>query len=124
MLFKNEAEFNARMRAMFRHCGLQCLHIREADVPGPSDLVVWHGQQLVAWIELKIDNEEVRPSQKEFLRDRQLEGCLALVFRFRNGPDHIEAHLANQDKPFATVEVGDPDWFDRLLRWNSLFVNE
>lgn len=123
--FRNETEFNSWMREVLRSAGLGCLHIREADIPGPSDLIIWKGPRIIAWIELKIDDEPVRPSQKEFLRERRKEGSLALVFRFKSEAEEIEVCMAEQTAPFATVDVRDPaNWADRLTRWNELFTGK
>ena len=66
-----ETEFNRQMREVLRAQGMRCLHIREADQPGVLDLIVWTVIPLPRtpprWLELKIGDEEVRPSQVDFM---------------------------------------------------------
>ena len=120
----DETEFNGRMRVIFRSQGLNVLHIREADVPGPADLIVWRGRELLAWVELKVDEEEVRISQIEFLRDRRAEADNAYVFRYMNRsqlirvyrPQVVEASSAW--KPLAVVPM-TIDWPKHLEAWNT-----
>lgn len=67
--FVSETQFNAALRDVLRGQGLKVLHLRECDQDGPSDLIVWRGIMVLAWAELKMNNEPLRPSQKEFLRE-------------------------------------------------------
>jgi hypothetical protein len=64
----DEGVFNADYRSLLRLHGLSVLHVRETDIPGAFDLCIWRGTRLLGWSELKIGNEELRPSQKEFAR--------------------------------------------------------
>lgn len=76
-----EIDFNSSMRSTLRLHGLNALHIREAEVPGPSDLIVWKGDKIIVWAELKVDDEPLRPSQVEFMRARDNESGNAVVIR-------------------------------------------
>lgn len=81
--FTDETAFNKWLRSRIRGRGYQCIHVREADAPGPLDLVVWQGGRLVGWFELKLDDREVETSQKEFMRQCNREGVRNYVIRFR-----------------------------------------
>lgn len=77
---KDEGEFNALMRAAFRAQGLGAIHIREADSPGPSDLLVWSGSEILGWVELKIDGKPLEVSQVEFMREQDSLSGNCFVF--------------------------------------------
>lgn len=108
MRFENETKFNEAVRNLLTARGLQCVHVREAHKPGPLDLVVWWGRILVAWIELKVDDEEVRPSQKEFIRDNPKS---SLVLRWSN---EREVLYVSEGHPEGKAHYG--------LTWDQ-FVN-
>lgn len=118
MHFDSEAEFNTAVRGVLRGRGLQCIHVREADVPGPLDLVVWLGRALVCWIELKIDDQEVRPSQKEFIRDN---GNNCIVMRWLNDRQIIQVWFASMrltDPPYRmTWQEFANEWSPKLFVW-------
>jgi hypothetical protein len=80
-----EKDFNATMRICLRGRGLEAIHIVEADLPGPADLIVYHGATIIAWLELKIDDEALRPSQVEFLRRHDKLSGNAFVVRMAGG---------------------------------------
>ena len=86
MHFKNETEFNAAVRGVFRTWEWGCVHVREADTPGVLDLVAWKPNR-VWWIELKVDDEEIRSSQLEFIRDHPR---VSSVFRWRSTTEILE----------------------------------
>lgn len=108
---RSETAFNADLREVLRMtAGFSALHVREADLPGVFDLLVT--EKLAAgalprplrflWLELKVGNEEVRPSQVNFHRDRTALGESCLIGRLREnhavalsslGPVHETEHL-------------------------------
>lgn len=94
---------NVLMQIM-RAQGLQALHIVEADKPGPADVLVWSGSEIMGWVECKVDDRAVEVSQREFLRERDAESGLAFVFRL------------SQDEALIRIYKGD----NRL--WNKLSV--
>lgn len=112
-----ETEFNAAFRAVLRTQGLGGLHIREADQPGVSDLVVWQGRSLQAWAELKVDDRAVEPQQMQFLQERETESGSAYVIRFNNNTG-----LTYVARPLSTglvmVDVF-PNF--RLVKWKEFF---
>lgn len=63
-----ETPFNAMLRVALKRQNLKCIHIRETENPGVLDLIVYKGSWLVAWVELKVADEKVRPSQIDFMR--------------------------------------------------------
>lgn len=79
---QEETKFNSDFRAVLRAQGLGNLHIREADEPGASDLVVWQGRTILAWAELKVNDREVESQQYQFLMQRETEGGNAYVIRY------------------------------------------
>lgn len=108
----NETKFNAELRAVLRVQGLQALHIREADQPGVSDLVVWRGRALVAWLELKIDDHEVEPQQEQFQKDRLKEGAEAYIVRLIGVvPSQVMvARYSEVYREFVTIAIV-PDFY-------------
>jgi uncharacterized protein YkuJ len=109
--FTDETAFNKWLRSRIRGRGYQCLHVREADMPGPLDLVVWSSntfvegvrQDLVSWIELKLDDREVETSQLEFLRTQHREGVKACVVRYRNDTEIFEVAQMDRGGKLRTV---------------------
>jgi hypothetical protein len=85
---RSETAFNADFREVLKAQGLGVLHIRETDTPGAFDLLVtivrldWPPQHV--WIELKVMDEEMRPSQVNFHRERKALDELTLVARLLN----------------------------------------
>ena len=115
--FKDETEFNGAVRDVFTAHGLRCVHVREAHTPGPLDLVVWRGRVMVAWIELKIDNEEVRPSQKEFIRADPAR-CIILRWRTKEQAVFIEWPDLPKAPPYRlTWNEFRGDWSRHLAEW-------
>lgn len=76
----DEAWFNSEMRSVLRAQGLQCAHVRETDTPGFSDLLIWAGSEIVAFVELKIDGKPLETSQVEFLRAQDAMAGNAYMF--------------------------------------------
>lgn len=131
---KDEGEFNALMRAVFRAQGLGAIHIREADSPGPSDLLVWSGSEILGWVELKIDGKPLEVSQVEFLRERDTESGNAYVFNLQRSvgrvfmlrsPNHVwTRHLEAMqvlDDQGALENVSWKNWFWRNKRTESRY---
>jgi hypothetical protein len=84
----NETQFNAELRAIMRVQGLGVLHIREADQPGASDLVVWQGLRPTSvWVELKVGEHTVEPHQWQFLEDRVREGFDCFTVTLSTNPN-------------------------------------
>lgn len=102
----NETKFNAELRAVLRSQGLGVLHIREADQPGPADLVIWQGPRLVAWVELKFGDHDTEPHQEQFIKARELEGGNAYVFTLWEDGE-------------MSVDIWDPKW-EGLGDWVTL----
>ena len=71
---QEETDFNWHMRQALLQQGYFAMHIREANYPGPADLIVYHNQNeaqvIDAWVELKVGSDwsGIRPSQREFMR--------------------------------------------------------
>ena len=85
MQFKNETELNRSFRSTLTLQGMRARHIRESDHPGTFDLLVYVGSRIVAWVELKIDDGKLEPSQKEFARDTDpFCGCCYVARGFRD----------------------------------------
>lgn len=93
---KDEGEFNALMRATFRAQGLGAIHIREADSPGPSDLLVWSVSEILGWVELKHNWKPLEVSQVEFLREQDTRSGNAYVFNYDGAKGMIQM-LRGQD---------------------------
>lgn len=111
--FTDETAFNKWLRSQIRGRGYQCIHVREADFPGPLDLVVWkrrtcvgcdHSTDRVFWIELKLDDRVVEPSQIEFMRAQQREGVSYCVVRYRHDTEIFEvSRLDREAKKLETI---------------------
>jgi hypothetical protein len=100
--FKDETTFNKWLRSRIRGRGFQCLHIREADVPGPLDLLAWKPGHMV-WIELKLDDREVEPSQIEFLRTQRRKGVRACVVRYWNDTERFQVEQMDRDGKLGAI---------------------
>jgi hypothetical protein len=85
--FKDETALNKHLRSRIKGLGFQCVHVKETDTPGPLDLLAWKGTFYV-WIELKLDDERVRESQREFIRTQYKEGVRAFVVRYWNDTEN------------------------------------
>lgn len=115
---RSEAEFNADLREVLKSQGLGALHIRETDNPGAYDLLItlplpgWPPQHL--WAELKILDEELRPSQRAFQRERSQLEEVTLIIRLRD-KNSIEIRSGSDYKRYLTV----PDF--HLLEWVKTF---
>lgn len=94
---RSETAWNADLREVLRAQGLGAIHIRETDTPGAFDLLITetHTRLLrgvdrsmphrFMWLELKLWDEEIRPSQRTFARSHYEAGELLLVARLRAG---------------------------------------
>lgn len=79
----DEGEFSLHWRNHLRRTGLVVLCVWEADERGVSDLVILDpSHKVLAWAELKVNDEALRPSQVEFLRARDRECGNAFVVRY------------------------------------------
>lgn len=123
-----ESDFNSALRRVLRLQGLRVIHIVEADETGVSDLEVWLGNTILAWMELKVDNEKLRPSQVEFLRERDRESGNAFVVRLAGNTGVLSVERPplvtgwstdNKDLMVLhrTMRHGDFDWGPALSRW-------
>lgn len=86
-IIRDETELNRSVRQALRQSGLSVVHIRETDVPGATDLVIWKGTEIMGWMELKMNDEAVRKSQIEFMNDRRKESDRVYVGRFHTNED-------------------------------------
>ncbi len=118
----SETEFNKTLRGVLSMHGLVAIHIKEAHFPGVADLLVFKGRQIKAWLELKIDDEEVRPSQREFLRLRDKEAGNAYTLRYMSRTGNILVFRADAESPMATVKLDAP-WEYNLDKWNEVRMN-
>lgn len=116
---ESETEFNARLRSVMRSQGLGAIHIRDASVVGVPDLVVYEEEHLLAWTELKYDDEEVRPSQVEFLRAHRN----SYVLRYSGKTENILVFRQANQLPMATVKIGI-DWKTNLMAWNKYWTDK
>lgn len=116
---KDEGEFNASLRGAMRAQGLGALHIREADSPGPSDLIVWSAAEILGWVELKIDNKPLEVSQREFLREQGAKGGNCFVFDLDRKGSRI-VMLRGADPHWVELEIIDRT--DNLhIPWKNWF---
>lgn len=80
---RSETAFNADLREVLKAQGLGALHIRETDTPGAFDLLctypLWAASHF--WVELKIMDEPLRPSQITFQRERSSEAMFVMHLR-------------------------------------------
>ena len=115
----SETKFNAELRAVLRAQGLRALHIREADQPGASDLVVWQGREILAWAELKVFPNTAEPHQTQFLEERQVEGGNAYVITLMGhvGRHHVQIAVLQFGKWVVTDVVTNYHKYD----WRSYF---
>lgn len=114
-----EAQFNKDLRTILRRHGMVAIWVREADVVGVADLLVFKGQQIKAWLELKVDDEEVRPSQREFLRARDAEAGNAFVLRYISHTGNILVFRADAETPMAIARLESP-WGEYLDTWRAI----
>jgi hypothetical protein len=114
-----ETDFNRWLRGVLAAQGLEAIHIKEAHFPGVADLLIFKGQQIVAWAELKVNDEEVRPSQREFLRARDAEAGNAYVLRYMPATGNVMVFRAAAEAPMATVKLMSA-WEQNFNRWNEI----
>lgn len=100
-----------------RSQGLGCLHIREADLPGPTDLLVWEDRTILGWIELKIEGGQLRASQIEFIRERTSERENVYVFSFDIQDGDIAICRGLTMLPFEIVPFNKAHWPTLLREW-------
>ena len=103
---------NKWLRSKIKGLGYQCLHVKEADIPGPLDLLAWLPGS-VHWIELKLDDRAVEPSQIEFMRAQRREGVSYCVVRFRGDTEIFEVSSMQQDGKLYT-DFSTPDDIELL----------
>jgi hypothetical protein len=94
-----ETEFNADFRAVLRTQGLGNLHIREADQPGVSDLVIWQDRIILAWVELKVELNTPESHQDQWAKAREAESGNAYYIR-----------LLDTKKGLVSVYILNPDF--------------
>jgi uncharacterized protein YkuJ len=113
--FTDETAFNKWLRSRIRGRGYQCIHVREADFPGPLDLVAWRTRpcvnpaDTVIWIELKLDDRVVEPSQIEFMRAQQREGVSYCVVRYRHDTEFFEVSRLDREAKKLEIIFSTPD---------------
>lgn len=105
----SETEFNLLMRGALLDQGHHNLHIREANVPGVSDLIIYTAADF--WVELKVDDEEVRPSQREFSRTLWDRHRNSFFLRLNRKTREITIY-DGRENPLTTVtsDVSATDW--------------
>lgn len=116
---RSETAFNADLRAVLRSQGLGVLHVRETDTPGAYDLLCTRRAPdpfefaRHFWVELKVMDEPLRPSQILFQRDRPDEPMF--VLRLREG---YSVTLLNRNDTLQLLTVEDfrvCGWLDTFL---------
>jgi hypothetical protein len=105
---------------VLRAQGLGVKHIRETDAPGAFDLLcsyeAWNNGRMSVpyfWVELKIMDEPLRPSQITFQRDNGTE--VMFVMRLREG---AAVQILNRDSAVELAWVSD----FRKHAWKPFFV--
>lgn len=114
---RNETAFNRVLRESIRRSGVQCMHIREADYPGVLDLLVYTGPEILAWVELKIEDSDLEVGQVEFIGKHGVYGTY--VFRWRKKLGKIQVHKGLSEKVMATVSLHEERWLELFMRWNG-----
>jgi len=98
--FKNETQFNAQLRKYLRARGFSVIHIKEADETGVFDLLVYKGSRILAWIELKMKDNVVEVSQREFMREEKAKGIPCMIIRwFPADPKGYNEHICIHKDP-------------------------
>jgi hypothetical protein len=97
-----EKDFNRDLRGLIRAQGLGAIHVVEADFDGVSDLIVYDGPLILGWLELKVDGEPLRPSQVEFLRDRDKATGNAFVVRMLSSSGIMSIERPRSDYDWST----------------------
>jgi hypothetical protein len=121
----NETEFNAGMRRAIRAHGLRVMHIRETDTPGVLDLMVYQGSPvgitlIIAWVELKLQGEELRPSQVNFIREHFDDGCPIYIMQLRRDGEVDVYRPEARDADVLTLIRSIPDY--RQFNWRQFFI--
>lgn len=115
----DEAWFNAGMRSVLRAQGLQCAHVRETDSPGFSDLLIWSGSQILAFVELKIDGKPLETSQVEFLRAQDAQAGNAFMFDLNRKIGTITMYRGATDRWLQLAEIDSVSTL--ALPWQKWF---
>jgi hypothetical protein len=111
---RSETVFNADLREVLKAQGLGVLHVRETDTPGTYDLLLTFSDNIRPswWVELKVMDEPLRPSQITFHRERHNESMF--VMRLRE--DHA-VQLNTRDDKREILWAAD----FRLHQWAETF---
>lgn len=118
---KDETALNRQFRVALRADGLSVTHLRETDFPGATDLIVWDGVEILGWVELKMGDEKLRPSQVEFMTERLRESSRVYVGRYssKDGGFEFGRYLGRQ--VIQTLEVAHNfrtyPWRRMLTQW-------
>lgn len=131
----SETDYNWHCREALMTQGCRALHIREAHEVGVADLLVYRQeaarviidgktmlsedlQVISAWLELKIVNDlgEIRPAQKEFMRDHWRLNKNAM-FVMRDTKVHMTAIRQGDLKGRVMMVHEDP----YQIQWQEVF---
>lgn len=115
----DEDWFNKHLRDIYRSQNLQVLHIREADLPGPSDHVVWAGSEILGWVELKVFGKPLEVSQKEFLRRQDAEAGNAFMFNLNR--DGVIRAMRGTDYTWNGLELVEDILDPYAIQWKKWF---
>lgn len=120
-IVKDETDLNRQVRGAIRRGGLPVVHIRETDIPGATDLLVWKNTEIMGWIELKMNYEAVRKSQVEFMNDRLKETNRVYLARFITSDDVLRIYRwpAVDSYPMEVIkDFKTYDWNSSIHRWS------
>lgn len=111
---RSETAFNADLREVLKSQGLGVLHVRETDTPGAFDLLVNFRTSIRPswWVELKVMDEPLRPSQITFQRERNTESMFVIRLR-----EDYSVQLNTRDDKREILWAAD----FRLHRWAETF---
>ncbi len=125
---RSETAFNADFREVLRAQDLGVLHVRDTDTPGVFDLLCtyedWDGRKMSVqhfWVELKVWDEPLRPSQITFQRERGTE--VMFVLRLREGYAVRVNNRDDQKEIWWTADFRLHDWRETFMRQVAIEYN-
>jgi len=111
----DETWFTGYLIGVLNNQQINAMHIRETETPGPTDLLVWQGSEILGWVELKVGATKIDVSQREFIRQRDIEAGNVYVMRLRKNERNVQCYLGLDDTPFQILynltEVNWKLWF-------------
>lgn len=129
---REETKFNLNFRTLLRAHKLGAIHIREADEVGVADLMIYAPPQgpldfhsrFLGWVELKVGNNPLDTSQKDFLKKECLKDVRVYVARYHPASEQVamfKGHYNRTAQEMDWLDLGSTRMHDHF-DWYRSFV--